>query len=111
MLKLRYEEIEKACAEPFPESEKSLDELRRVWNVTDQQWLSSFVLICQRPFEIPSPSEQVLAPHAFLCLAAMKRWQMEHDGEQPDSLLATVKEINRIGRSSGRSVVRKSAIV
>ena len=31
--------------------------------------------------------------NAFLCMAAVKRWQMTHDDERPNSLLDAVKEI------------------
>jgi len=85
LLDQRYREIEAACNKPYPESTKALTYLSRNWT-NDDTWKKSPILLLHWPRVLPSRAKRVLHTNAWLCLAAIRKWQLEHDEENPSDL-------------------------
>jgi hypothetical protein len=87
ILNQRYHQIEEACRQPFPASTAALLKLEEAWT-TDDAWKSAKLLRWFAPptLFLNKREESYLRIHAWLCLAAVRQWQLTHEGQFPATL-------------------------
>jgi hypothetical protein len=87
VLVTRYHQIEAASQLPFPESTRALLELQDNWT-TDGSWKSTKVLKWFSPHKKLNSVRlrRHLRINSLLCMAAVRKWQLDHDGRNPADL-------------------------
>jgi hypothetical protein len=84
-IETRYAQICAACQLPDPESTVALGRLNREWT-TDESWKKSPLTLLYAPHLLPQRSYRRLDTNAWLCLAAIRKWQIEHEEKNPSDL-------------------------
>ena len=92
-LTTRYQQIEAACQQPYPESTKSLAKLDALWT-NDDTWKNSFIFLMYSPQQLPGRAYRTLDINAWLCLAAIRKWQLEHEEKNPSNLTEVLEAAN-----------------
>lgn len=92
LLKKRYRDIEAACALPYPESRERLRMLKSAW-CSDEGWKQSVLLVATLPQDLPQRTNRIIYCRMFLCIAAIKKWRMEHNGNDPANLAEALSAI------------------
>ena len=94
VLNKRYQQIEAACALPFPESNLKLEVLANQWTA-DDEWKSTKFLKWFQPksFLHKGQRRSVLRSGAYLCLAAAMKWQRDQKGAPPETLAQALDNI------------------
>lgn len=108
VLTTRYKQVEAAVNLPFPESTKTLLELEQAWT-TDDFWKSTKILKWFSPHKklVSVRVRRHLRTGALLCLAAVRKWQLDNDGANPinlkQALMAAGIQVSPIDPHSGKS--------
>ena len=87
ILNTRCRQVSEACQLGFPDSTKQLRILEDHWTA-DDGWKDSKILRWFKPV-FPSSFFRIkstLQTNAFLCLAAMRQWQLDNPAEKPEGL-------------------------
>lgn len=89
----RYQQIDAACKLPYVEATKELGKLRHDWVLGDDQWKDSPLLLMNEPGRLRSRVNYHLPLDAYLCLASLKKWKIEHNDEEPTTLTDALRAI------------------
>lgn len=92
VLTTRFQQIEAANELAFPDSTKRLLELQESWT-TDETWKKTKILKWFTPHKklVSVQVRNLLRSNAMICLAAVRKWQLEHSGQNPPDLESAIK--------------------
>jgi hypothetical protein len=98
VLSTRCREIEAASKLPFPGSTKTLLQLQENWT-TEDLWKATKILKWFSPHNklVSVRTRSHLRTNALICMAAVRRWQLLHSGENPNSLEAALEAASIVG--------------
>ncbi|MFK7735643.1 MAG: hypothetical protein AB8B50_06435 [Pirellulaceae bacterium] len=94
VLNTRHRQIKEACKLPYPESTVRLSELQGSWTL-DGAWQQTAFLRWFLPLDRVATTRRSAQTcrNAYLTLAAVRRWQLQHNGQDPSTLKLVFGEI------------------
>ena len=91
----RYRDIEAATALPFPERVDAIELLGESWTV-DDGWRDTkfFKWILPHDKVIRASLRSAIRIRAYICLAALRKWQLNHEDQMPATLSEALEAAN-----------------